>query len=191
MNKRFEEEHLYDDDIEDEEESTGLTTDHYLGIGGVMIAAAAAFFPWYVFFNQEDFGVQPMSYADSRDLPEAPGRNIISVSPLAIIDNDDQFALPSEFDPIVTATVQGTESAQNSGTDGDDGEPAAEKQPFPTVPQFRLLHVANGRALIEDGNGMYIVRIGSILPDNSRLATLEQRDNKWVIVTSNGEVIER
>jgi hypothetical protein len=36
---------------------------------------------------------------------------------------------------------------------------------------------------------MYIVRIGSVLPDNSRLATLEQRDGSWVIVTSNGEVI--
>ena len=49
----------------------------------------------------------------------------------------------------------------------------AEEQPFPATSGFRLLHVANGRALIEDCSGMYIVRIGSILPDNSRLATLE------------------
>ncbi len=53
------------------------------------------------------------------------------------------------------------------------------------------MHVANGRALIEDAGGMYIVRVGSVLPDNSRLATLEQRDGKWVIVTSNGDVYER
>jgi hypothetical protein len=53
------------------------------------------------------------------------------------------------------------------------------------------LHVANGRALIEDKSGMYIVRIGSVLPDNSRLATLEKRDGQWVIITSNGEVIQR
>jgi hypothetical protein len=54
-------------------------------------------------------------------------------------------------------------------------------QSFPGKPRYRLLHVANGRALIEDKSGMYIVRIGSVLPDNSRLATLEQRDGSWVI----------
>jgi hypothetical protein len=48
--------------------------------------------------------------------------------------------------------------------------------------------VSNGRALIEDPSGMYVVRVGSILPDESRLATIEQRDGKWVIVTSNGDV---
>ncbi|MBU2486780.1 MAG: flagellar protein, partial [Alphaproteobacteria bacterium] len=62
---------------------------------------------------------------------------------------------------------------------------------FPGKPRYKLLHVANGRALIEDKSGMYIVRIGSVLPDNSRLATLEKRDGQWVIITSNGEVIQR
>jgi len=35
---------------------------------------------------------------------------------------------------------------------------------------------------------MYMVRVGSILPDESRLASLEQREGKWVIVTSNGNI---
>ena len=37
---------------------------------------------------------------------------------------------------------------------------------------------------------MYMVRIGSILPDNSKLATIEQRDGRWVIITSSGQVYE-
>jgi hypothetical protein len=46
---------------------------------------------------------------------------------------------------------------------------------FPGKPRYRLLHVANGRALIEDKSGMYIVRIGSVLagqlpPRNARTA---------------------
>ena len=65
------------------------------------------------------------------------------------------------------------------------------EQPFPGGNAFRLLHVANGRALIEDDAGMYMVQIGSILPDNSQLARLERQDGEWVIVTSEGEVIER
>jgi len=44
--------------------------------------------------------------------------------------------------------------------------------------------------LIEDTSGMYVVRVGSILPDESRLATLEERDGKWVIITSKGDVYQ-
>ncbi|MDP2119391.1 MAG: flagellar protein [Hoeflea sp.] len=156
---------------------------------GFLLASAAAFFPWYVFFNQENFGITPMGYADTRDLPEIPGRAMVTVSPLAIPDEKDESAPASAFDPIVTATVP--ESGGQGSSSSSFAVSADPSQTFPGKPQYRLLHVANGRALIEDKSGMYIVRIGSVLPDNSRLATLEQREGKWVIVTSNGEVIQR
>lgn len=161
--------------------------DRALAITGFMLATAAAFFPWYVFFNQESFGIAPMGYGETRNLPEIPGRSVVNVSPLAIPDEKDGAAEPSAFDPITTASV-------SKLGDEASGAPLVEMDPdktFPGKPRYRLLHVANGRALIEDRSGMYIVRIGSVLPDNSRLATLEQRSGKWVIVTSNGEVIER
>lgn len=164
--------------------------DRWLILSGFAIAGAAAMFPWYVFFNQEDFGIQPISYYGStRDLPETPGRNVVSVSPLAIPDEPDGSAPPSVFDPVITATV----SNLGEEVDGATVDPLTTA----TTPigggqkPFRLLHVANGRALIEDRSGMYIVRIGSVLPDNSRLATFEERDGRWVIVTSNGQVITR
>ena len=34
-----------------------------------------------------------------------------------------------------------------------------------------------------------MVSVGAVLPDNSRLASIEQRDGSWVLVTSNGDVI--
>lgn len=154
---------------------------------GFILATAAAFFPWYVFFHQESFGIAPMGYTDTRDLPETPGRSVVNVSPLAIPDEDDGSVAPSVFDPIVTATVPNPGDKASNASAALDEVPT---QAFPGKPQYRLLHVANGRALIEDRSGMYIVRIGSVLPDNSRLATLEQRDGKWVIVTSNGEVVQ-
>lgn len=163
-----------------------LTTDRAVIGGGIGLAAIAAFFPWYVFFNQEEFGIKPMVYSQSRDLPGGPGRNVLSVSPLAIVDNDEEPSEAGEFDPMFTATVPGLgEELQRPGA------PDPLSQPFPQASTFRLLHVANGRALIEDPGGMYIVRIGSVLPDNSRLAQLEKRDGRWVIVTSEGKVIER
>jgi hypothetical protein len=164
------------------------TGDRVLAVTGFMLATAAAFFPWYVFFNQESFGIAPMGYTETRDLPEMGGRSFVNVSPLAIPDQKDGTAEPSAFDPIITATVS------NQGDEPKGLSPATAVDPnksFPGKPRYKLLHVANGRALIEDKSGMYIVRIGSVLPDNSRLATLEKRDGQWVIITSNGEVIQR
>jgi len=179
----------------DDEEAPGLVAkpkrsgDRVIVLAGFVLATAAAFFPWYVFFNQESFGIAPMGYTDTRDLPETPGRPVVTVSPLAIPDEDDGAAPASAFDPIVTATVPA--AGDQGGNGGASALSEVPNQSFPGKPRYRLLHVANGRALIEDKSGMYIVRIGSVLPDNSRLATLEQRDGKWVIITSNGEVIQR
>ncbi|WP_147178271.1 MULTISPECIES: flagellar protein [Alphaproteobacteria] len=160
-------------------------TDRVLGATGVALACAAAFFPWYVFFNEEKFGVRVADWERTRDLPEGPGRNVFSVSPLAMVDNDNKSSgetTGTSVDPLVTATVS------KLGVEKPGAADMPEAQPFPGRSGFRLLHVANGRALIEDTSGMYMVRVGSILPDNSRVATLEQRDGKWVIVTSTGEV---
>ena len=162
-------------------------SDQMLLGSGLVLAAFAAFFPWYVFLNQEQFGVRPMGFATNRDLPEWPGRSVVSVSPLAIPDSDTDSS-DDTLDTMTTATVN-TLGEQRQPDDSVDAGP---DQKFPGQKSaFRLLHVVNGRALIEDGKGMYVVRIGSILPDNSRLATLEKRDDRWVIVTSDGEVIER
>ena len=157
------------------------TGDRVLTILGLSIAAAAAFFPWYVFFNADKFGVQMTNWDGTRDLPDLPPRNVFSVSPLAMTDNTENTAEP--LDDLVTATVANTGDRKKRNIKED--------QPFPGKSDFRLLHVANGRALIEDSSGMYMVRVGSILPDESRLASLEQREGKWVIVTSNGAVVKR
>jgi len=162
--------------------------DRILAVAGFMLATAAAFFPWYVFFNQESFGIAPMGYSETRDLPETGGRSFVNVSPLAIPDERDGSAEPSAFDPITTATVSSIGEEGNGAPQLTTVDP---DKTFPGKPRYKLLHVANGRVLIEDKSGMYIVRIGSVLPDNSRLAKLEKREGQWVIITSNGEVIRR
>jgi len=164
------------------------TGDRVLAISGFVLATAAAFFPWYVFFNQESFGIAPMGYNEAGDLPGIERRSAVNTSPLAIPDEKDGATEPSAFDPIITATVSGSGDEANAASSVNTVDP---NQSFPGKPRYKLLHVANGRALIEDKSGMYIVRIGSVLPDNSRLATLERRDGQWVIITSNGEVIQR
>lgn len=169
-----------------QEQVTIPLIDRILAGTGITLACAAAVFPWYVFFNEEKFGIRIAEWEHTRDLPEGPGRNVMSVSPLAMIDKDDDGPALEDgkgVDDVVTATV-----SQLGKEEG--GEGSLEGQPFPGRSGFRLLHVANGRALIEDGSGMFMVRIGSVLPDNSKVATLEMRDGKWVIVTSKGDIYE-
>lgn len=162
------------------------TGDKVLVGAGVLLAAMAAFFPWYVFLNPEKFSVPALWEGKTRDLPETAAKEVMSVSPAAMIDNDDDPALEG-LDPVATATAPSLGKEKSLGVPLETGL----DQPLPANSGFRLMHVANGRALIEDARGMYIVRVGSILPDNSRLATLEQREGAWVIVTSNGDVIQR
>lgn len=162
-----------------------MITDRILAGTGIVLACAAGMFPWYVFFNEEKFGIRVAPWESTRDLPEGHGRNVFSVSPLALVDNDREHSgevRESGVDPLVTATVS------QLGEESRTGPELNLEQPFPGRSGFRLLHVANGRALIEDESGMYMVRVGSILPDSSRVATLEQREGKWVIITSAGEI---
>ncbi len=155
--------------------------DKALAFAGLALAGASAFFPWYVFLNPDKFGIHVAEGDRTRDLPNWPGREVVSVSPLAMVNRNPGEPKDMIPDPLTTATVS------NSGREDDNGSPA-DQQPFPGKSAFHLLHVANGRALIEDDTGMYVVRVGSVLPDNSRLASIEQRDGKWIIVTSTGEV---
>lgn len=162
-----------------------IWTDRALAACGILMAGAAAFFPWYVFFNEDKFGIRVASMDQTRDLPHTGARNVFSVSPMAMV-NKNKGPKPAStlpIDPLVTATVS------KLGKESQETPEQVEDQPFPGDTGFRLLHVANGRALIEDNSGMYMVRIGSILPDQSRLASLEQRDGNWVIITSKGEVL--
>jgi hypothetical protein len=62
-------------------------------------------------------------------------------------------------------------------------------QPFPgDALAFKLVHIANGRAMIEDDAGLWVVKNGSKLPDSSRVTSIEQRSGKWVLVTSTNKV---
>ncbi len=163
-------------------------SDLTLAIAGVVLAAFAAFFPWYVFFNKEHFEIRGNGGHMQRDLPEAPFRNIVSISPIASRDNDRDMRAPESVDDVKTSTIpQATGSIAPQERDiGAVGQPL----PVFDTPRFKLLHVNGGKALIQDSSGMYIVGVGGVLPDNSRLETIEMRKGKWALITSKGDVVQ-
>ncbi|TPI43023.1 hypothetical protein FJ414_05435 [Mesorhizobium sp. B3-1-6] len=143
---------------------------------GITLGLICALFPWYIFFNQEQFGVQAIKFGGSGSNSGRAGGGIVAERSGPLTAKDVPNA---DIDLFATGTVQ------------DDPAPPPGDQPFPTAAsEFKMVHVANGRAMIEDDTGLWIVQRGSVLPDSSRVASIEQRGGKWVIVTSTDKVIQ-
>lgn len=155
--------------------------DAIMAVLGVCLAVASAAFPWYIFYNQEQFGVRAMKFQGNQ-YGSTPSS--LSRQPTRVGRPMDVREIPvMNLDLISTATVPGPDEAPEVVELVD--------QPFPpdTV-EYHLLHVANGRAMIADDDGIWVVQPGSILPDASRVAAIEQRDGTWVLVTTLDRVVE-
>ncbi len=148
---------------------------------GVALGLTCALFPWYIFFNQEQFGPPAVKFEgtdaevlvdDASATPLLPRSNsevrIIGIPDLHL-DYTPTGSLPRVFTPGF--------------------EPPAE-QPYPDdASAFKVLHVTAGRAMIEDDSGIWVVEPGSRLPDKSRVESIERRKGKWVVVTSEKKVL--
>jgi hypothetical protein len=161
------------------------TADRVIGYSGAALALTAAFFPWYVFFNSAKFGINATVSMISRNFPGWSERKTFSQTPTAFTNNGIASKNPDAGDPILTGTVPGLDETKVKG------DPDAVDQPFPNPGNnFHLLHVAKGKALIEDENGVYVVEPGSPLPDQSKVASFEERDGEWVLMTDKGDIYD-
>jgi hypothetical protein len=151
-----------------------LREDLFLGLFGIALGLGSAMFPWYVFFNQEKFGVRAVTFDG---VGETTSTGVSNTPQIVRIPDDSDLPL-SDLDQLSTGTTPKDETA------------SLLDQPFPTqdIP-FQLVHVANGRAMIQDDTGLWVVQRGSVLPDMSRVASIEERGGAWVIVTSTDRVV--
>lgn len=152
---------------------------------GITLGLICALFPWYIFFNQEEFGIRALKF-DGR------GANDVS-GPIAVGPQPERVGAPMTLEnpPEMQLDLFATGTLPTQG-DGDSAKTnAALEQPFPVEdPVFKVVHVENGRAMIADESGLWVVQRGSVLPDNTSVASIEQRDGRWVVVTSGERVIE-
>jgi hypothetical protein len=148
--------------------------DWLLAAGGVALAAVCAVFPWYIFYNQDQFGVRPLTFSGEQ------GRNDGS-HPMGLPGLvGERMPLALDSFPQIDFTPTGTVPDAPAFDPADIPE-----QPYPgDLRHFRLIHAENGRAMIEDEDGFWMVQRGSLLPDGSRLARIEQRGSGWVLVTT-------
>ncbi len=148
---------------------------------GVTLGLICALFPWYIFYNDIRFSTHGFHLGGNG---ERSGR-IVNPNPAAghAAPETARDDLPQNLDLFATGTPA------DSPEDLEDA-PGLDQQPFPADTDFRLVHVANGRAMIEDNAGLWIVQPGSTLPDSTKLAAIEKRNGKWVLVTSANTIIE-
>ncbi|WP_217572226.1 hypothetical protein [Mesorhizobium sp. GbtcB19] len=158
--------------------SADRRSDFVIAALGITLGLICALFPWYIFFNQEQFGVQAIKFGGS-------GSNAGRVSGGPQLVNSSSADAPKtvpDLDLFATGTLPDEQ-------EDPDKAPGLDQQPFPAASEFKMVHVANGRAMIEDDTGLWIVQRGSVLPDSSRVVSIEQRGGKWVIVTSTDKVV--
>lgn len=153
-------------------------SDFVIAALGVTLGLICALFPWYIFFNQEQFGVQAIKFGGTGTNSGRAGGGVVASRSAPLTAKD----VPNtSIDLLATGTVQ--DVATPAQPPGD--------QPFPAdVAKFRMVHVANGRAMIEDDTGLWIVQRGSTLPDSSTVSSIEQRNGKWVMLTNTDQVIQ-
>lgn len=158
--------------------------DRLLALAVFAVAACAALLPWYAMSGGHGLGIRndgQLRLSGHRD--DMAGYGIGgSIRPFGR-KPDDLAKAKDRPDSLATGTVPGIAKPFDRSRRG--GRP---DQPFPARP-FRLVHVVNGQALIADGRGMYLVGVGSELPDRSTLKGFTKEGGRWAIVTSEGSVV--
>ncbi|MGB3387248.1 MAG: hypothetical protein WBA88_04630 [Pseudaminobacter sp.] len=146
---------------------------------GVALGLGCALFPWYIFLNQEKFGIRALEFSGGGQAGRTAGLSLKDRIDRSADQEEDDLTIGA-LDPFPTGTLPERRRFT----------PLAE-QPFPADPvEFHLVHVANGRAMIADDSGLWVVQRGSSLPDSSRVSSIEQRGDKWVLITSTNRVLE-
>lgn len=159
-------------------------SDMIVTTGGIALGVACALFPWYVFFNQDQFGVRAMKFSGDGEASRMPAS--LNGGPQRIARPITPGEIPRlELDLFATGTVPPQGRALDAA--------GAAEQPFPgkepTAAHFKLLHVENGRGMMEDEDGIWLVQVGSKLPDGSRVNAFQKRGGGWAILTDRDTVI--
>lgn len=162
----------------------GRSGDLVVAAFGTALGLLCAAFPWYIFMNPEKFGVRAVQFESTR----------LGDQPIYLGDLSDRVGAPSTSTEILSAELDHfpTGTTRRAGDkSGEEDSVPLEKQPFPGEGgEFSLVFASNGRAMISDDTGMWVVQLGSMLPDSSRVTRIEQRGSKWVLVTSNDRTLE-
>jgi hypothetical protein len=82
-------------------------------------------------------------------------------------------------------------AAAAPAVDSKPADPKAALARLPTLPDWLLLEVGSGAALIEGRHGIYEVSAGNAVPGLGRIDAIRRQDGRWVVVTTKGLIVRR
>src|SRR5690606_1788843 len=95
--------------------------DLWMAAAGIALGLTCALFPWYIFFNQEKFGVRAMQFEGNAD--QQAGPIALGSQPPPLSDAKEAPAIPPEMlDLFATGTTPPRE---------EPAAPETAEQPFP------------------------------------------------------------
>jgi hypothetical protein len=153
---------------------------------GICLGLICALFPWYIFFNQEKFGPPSVTLDSAGEMAGARGGVAGQGSTGA------GFVLGDPRDPLAPGDLDLFATGSSAPAEDEEKKPEGQaKAPLPPLPPviFRVVHVANGRAMIDDGSGLFVVGPGDQLPDNSFVARIAEEGGRGAVITSTKAVL--
>ena len=161
-----------------------FTSERGLGLAGLALAVASGSFAGYMISDrdrQPQFSGAEYLTVFAKLTPSGQGSPTAAQGRRRDLD-------ATEPDDLATASI-----APNAGSGMNDRA----DMPTGSVPGamlsmrgYVLRSVARGAALIESPDGLREVRPGAILPNAGLVTAIEQRGGRWVVVTSQGLIIE-
>lgn len=156
--------------------------DYVLSAIGLALGTFAAVFPWHVYLNPEDYGPPRMTFSRGGVIPQAeiaaqePGAPADAAGPRSGEAATSVARARPAVDPVTTGKVD-RGAVRQIETD----------QPYPgNGRSFQVLAVDGARALVGDSDGVYLVRAGSRLPDDTVAQSFRQDGTGWYILTADG-----
>lgn len=149
----------------------------------VILCSASAAFPFYVYFNEDQFGPPVMRFYGAGDAAAQAEADAASYQRKVLALVKPRL----ELDRITTGTVFKQDAPVKSRR--------LEKQPMPPVPdevpelgaELEIMFVSQGRAIAISGGRVVSLREGSLLTDGSLISSIGRADDGWVVSTSSGK----
>ena len=171
--------------------------DFGLGLVGVAMAGLSSYLPYYVYFNESEFGPPEMQFTGRIDYGELqilePGEETRTPLFREFAEAEQVF---QPVDPIVVGSIQNDVSTIPRLRPAVRPRPPAEQLAkfSPDLIEHEsmvLVFATRGRALVRDGGDILPVAVGSRLPDGSTVQSMTRKGTGWQIVTSNNHVLRQ
>ncbi len=153
--------------------------DFCLGFFGVFLALGSAYFPYYVFNNEDSFS-PPVLFLERLDDDNG---ELMKTESLVLRDDNLKSVENTGIDFMKTGSIKKADPKARA-ENGSLKKSAAIKKVDPIFSlKYQLIFASKGGALVQVGDDVMFVVAGSLLPDGSMVKSVKKEGGKWKLKT--------